>query len=439
MMKNMRYIKNFAFFLLTFVALVSAAISVSANTSDYDFNYIRVNGLTMSNTITLDLERGDRLDIEVYLDAYNDTDDVVINARIMGYEFGSITDSTGQFSLDAGKTYKKTLTLNIPEDIDASEDYTLRIEASDKIDETTEEYTIFIDESRHGLNIYDVVLNPSSTISAGNPLFVTVRLENLGELEEDDIKITASIPDLGISTINYFDELNTEYQEQNEDNFDQDNSEQLDLLLRIPSDAVTGTYELKVDVEYNRGYNFLSQSLNVNVQGTESDEEVQTVVNSDSSSKVTNAGNSVEYKVMMANLGSEPGVYSVQVDGLSTWGEVSVQPSFLTVMPDSTGEVIIVVTPFDSTEAASYTWVAKVMLGSDVLSEVVFTTKVDTVEEIVENKTDVLKTVLTVVFAILIVVLVVLALLIAFRKVKNEDDDTTSLEGQTYYQYYPKR
>jgi uncharacterized membrane protein len=357
----------------------------------------------------------------------------------MGYEYGSISDSTGQFSLDAGKTYKKTLTLDIPEDIDASEDYTLRIEASDKVDETTQEFTIHIDESRHGLNIYDVVLNPSSTIAAGNPLFVTVRLENLGELEEDDVKVTASIPDLGVSTVNYFDELNTEHQEQNEDNFDLDNSEQLDLLLRIPTDALTGTYELKVDVEYNRGYNFLSESLNVNVQGTDTDDGVQTVVNSDSSSKATNAGSSVEYKVMMANLGSEPGVYSVQVDGISTWGEVSVQPSFLTVMPDSTGEVAITVTPFDSTEEASYTWVAKVMLGSDVLSEVVFTTKVNATEEAVASGTDVLKTVLTVVFAVLIVVLVVLALVIAFRKVRSEDEDSTSLEGQTYYQYYPKR
>tara|TARA_Y100000310_G_scaffold343038_1_gene448860 strand:- start:3611 stop:4927 length:1317 start_codon:yes stop_codon:yes gene_type:complete len=438
-MKITRYIKNITFLLFALVALVGTAISVSAASGDYDFNHIQVDGLTMSNATVLDFERGDRLDIEVYLDAFNDTDDVTITAKIMGYEFGSISDSTGQFSLDAGKTYKKTLTLEIPEDIDASEEYTLRIEASDQLDEITEEFTIHIDESRHGLKIYDVVLNPSSTIAAGNPLFVSVRLENLGEMEEDDVKITASIPDLGISAINYFDELNTEYQEQNENNFEQDNSDQLDLLLRIPTDAATGTYELRIDVEYNRGYNFLSQSLNINVQGTEADEGVQTVVNSDSSSKATGAGSSVDYKVMMANLGSEPGVYSVQVDGVSAWGEVTVQPSFLTVMPDSTGEVTITVTPFDSTEDASYTWVAKVMLGSDVLSEVVFNTKVDAAEEMAAAKTDVLKTVLTIVFAILVVVLVVLALIIAFRKVRSEDEDSTSLEGQTYYQYYPKR
>ncbi len=435
-MKITRHVKNFAFFLLALVAIIGTAVSVSADSNDYSVNYVKVNGLTMDASTTLDVERGERLDIEVYLDANNSADDVTVTARIMGYEFGSISDSTSQFNLDAGKTYKKTLTLYVPEDIDASEDYTLKIEVSDQLDEVEVEYTLHIDEARHGLKIYDVLLNPGSTVASGNPLFVTVRLENLGELEENDIKVTVAIPDLGVSTINYFDELNTEAQESDTgNNYDQDNSDQMDLLIRIPEGAETGTYELKVDVEYNRGHNFLSQSLDVNVQGNDADAGVQTVVNSDSSSKAT-SGEAVEYKVMIANLGEEPGVYSVQLDGISSWGEATVQPSFLTVLPDSTGEVVVTVTPFDSTEDSTYTWVSKIMLGTDTLSEVVFTTKVEGAEN---SESDSTKTVLTVIFAVLVVVLIVLALIIAFRRVRDDDEEESSLEGQTYYQYYPKQ
>ena len=438
-MKMTRHMKNIAFFVLALVALIGTAVSVSA-TPDYQFNIIEVNDLNIAGQSTLDIERGERLDIEVWLEAGNtSTEDVQITARINGYEFGSVSDSTELFDLDEGKTYKKTLTLYVPEDIEASEDFTLRIEASDRRDEITEEFSLFIDEQRHGLAIFDVLLNPSSTIAAGNSLFTTVRLENLGSKEENDVKVTVSIPALGVSTVNYLDELNTESQEEGEDHLRNDNSKQIDLLLRIPFDAATGTYDVQVDIEYNRGHSFLSKTLSLNVEGVNQNSGAQTVINSDSSSKVVNVGESAEYKVMMANLGLEPGVYSVTVDGVSAWGEAVVQPSFLTVMPDSTGEVTITVTPYDSAEAASHTWVAKVMLGTDVLSELVFTTKVDA-EKAVERTDDTVKSILTAIFFVLLIVLVILAIVIAFRRVKSDDEDeeSTTLEGQTYYQYYPR-
>jgi uncharacterized membrane protein len=441
-MKTKRHIKNVMIFLVALVALVGAAVSVSAD--NYYFDHIEVNDLEIDDLTTLDVERGEKLDIEVYLVANATIDDVSITARINGYEYESIFDSTSQFSIESGNTYKKTLTLHIPDDIDASELYTLRIEASDKTNEIKKEINLHIDEARHDLKFFDVLLNPSSTIKAGNPVFVTVRLENLGEKEEDDIKVKVSIPDLGVSTVSYLNELNTEQQEDDTDNhFDEENSAQMDLLLKIPIDAPTGTYTLRVDVEYNRGHSFISQNLNLNVVGVEKDDGVQTILNSDSNSKATGAGETVQYKVMIANLGDEPGVYSVSVDGVSTWGEASVQPSFITVMPDSTGEVTITVTPFDGEETATHTWVARVMLGTDVLSEMVFTTKVDAAEEVIvtSGTRDSLKTALAVIFGVLVIVLVVLALVIAFRKVSGDEDEeeTSSLEGQTYYQYYPKR
>ncbi|MDP3917418.1 MAG: hypothetical protein Q8Q42_03995 [Nanoarchaeota archaeon] len=435
-MKKTRQMKNLTFFVLALVAVIGSAISVSA----VEFNVInvKIDGQDMAGISSYDVERGDRIDISVLLEALNDTDDVIITARIMGYEYGSVMDSTSQFSVEAGNTYRKTLSLIIPDDIDSSEEYTLRVDVSDKKDEVTQEVTLHIDEQRHGLQIYDVLVNPSSTIAAGNPLFATVRLINYGEKEENDIKVTVSIPALGVSTVNFMDELNTEIQERDEDHLRNDNSDQLDFLLRIPETAESGTYEMRVDVEYNRGFSFLSQSMNVNVIGAEKESGVQTVLNSDSNSKVTNAGETVNYKIMLANLGNEPGVYTVQVDGVSTWGEAGVQPSFLTIMPDSTGEVTISITPFASEEDASHTWVARIMVGTSPLSEMVFTTKVEGAEVITVDEKDTLKSVLAVIFGLLVVVLIVLALLIAFRKIKGDEEENSSVEGQTYYQYYPK-
>ncbi len=448
-MNTKRHMKGVLLFLMAFVAIMGVATSVHAQA--FSIDKVKVNDLELgSNSSTvLDVERGQVLDIEVFitglLNGTDSVDNVVVTGRIMGYEFGSVLDSEGPFSIDGSNTYKKTLTLVIPDDIDASQGYTLRIDVSDKNDEITEEVALHIDEQRHDLSIFDVLLNPSSTIAAGNPLFVTVRLENLGEKKEDDVKVKVSIPDLGVSTVSYLNKLNTEIQEKDTDNhFDQQNSGQLDMLLKIPSDAPSGTYEVRVDVEYNRGHSFLTESLDLNVVGVKEDTGVQTVLNSDSTSKATTAGETVQYKVMLANIGTEPGVYSVQIDGVSTWGEASVQPSFITVMPDSTGEVTISVTPYDAEESASHTWVARITLGSEVLNEMVFTTKVNSLEATQPEKTsdnDTLKSVLAVIFGVLVIVLVVLALVIAFRKASGDEDgeEGSSLEGQTYYQYYPKR
>ncbi len=439
-MNNTRQIHAVLFVLVALFGALSMAVPVQAAASDLEFASIEIDDLIVDDGITvLDVQRGETITIEARIVAdTTGADDVVLSARINGYEYGSIFDTTSQFDIVAGKTYKKTLSLTIPEDIDASEDYTLRIELSDKNTELTEEITLHIDEQRHGLSIFDVLLNPSSTIAAGNSLFATVRLENLGDKEENDVKVTVSIPDLGISTVNFIDELNTEVQEDAEDHIKNDNSQQIDLLLRIPSDAATGTYEVRVDVEYNRGYSFLSQSLNVNVQGTETSNAVQTIVNSDSNSKSVAPGATANYNVMLANLGEDIGVYSVQVDGVSAWGEASVQPSFLSITPDATGEVTISVTPFDGESTGTHTWVARVMVGTDVLQELTFTTRV-TGEAEEASTSEGLKTVLAVIFGILVIVLVVLALIIAFRKINSTDDEETStLEGQTYYQYYPK-
>ena len=456
-MKQFRQMKNMVlFFLLAVFAITLSVQGVNANSPNYDILSVEVNDMlayssTGANVVNiLDVERGDTINIEVMVEGDANIssgviDDVFVEAKIVGYEYGSISATEGPFSIEAGNTYHKMLTIQIPQDIDSSESYTLRVEVSDSIDEEQINFNLHIDEQRHSLNIFDVLLNPSSTISAGNPLFVSARLENLGEKKEEDIKVTVSIPALGISAVNYVDELVTQIQEAQEQfKENEESSRQIDLLLRIPGDAQSGTYEVRVDVEYDRGHSFISESLSLNVVGTEQEEQgVQTIVNSDSISKSGKTGEEVAYKIMIANLGEESALYSVQIDGVSTWGAVSVDPGFLTVVPDSTGEVNVRITPFDEEGGESHTWIARVMSGSEVVSEIAFTTKVDASEvEQTAFAGDSLKTILAVIFGILVVVLIVLALIIAFRKATPNDSDSEPhsvlSEGQTYY-YHPKK
>ena len=110
-MRKLRHAKNLTFFVLALVAMMWTAAAVSA-APDYMIDNIRVNELSMMGSgITLDVERGERLDIEVYITGDingSETDDVFVTGKIMGYEFGSVSESEGPFSIEPGKTYKKT-------------------------------------------------------------------------------------------------------------------------------------------------------------------------------------------------------------------------------------------------------------------------------------------------------------------------------------------
>ena len=120
---------NFKQGLIVFLAIVSlvlTSVSVLADSPNYNITRVEVNDVLLQGRV-LDIERTDSLSIEVELEVSADTDDVRVEAEIEGYEFGDIKDKSEIFDAEAGRTYKKTLTLEIPDDLQASKTYTLRI------------------------------------------------------------------------------------------------------------------------------------------------------------------------------------------------------------------------------------------------------------------------------------------------------------------------
>lgn len=417
--------------------LLVSAFSVNAVSPDYDIVNVEVNDIDISGT-SFDVERGEELEVEVTLRGDSAVDNVRVEARIDGYEYGRISDVSDVFSVDPGVTFKRTLHLNVPFDIDASQLYTLRIEVFDKVNNEVLDLSLNLDERRHDVNFFDVLASPS-TISAGRPLFVTAVLENLGEKKEENIKVTASIPELGVVTSVYLDELVTEGQETNE-RFDDDeeSSRNVDLLLRIPEDANSGEYTLKVDAEFNRGHDLITATKKVTVKGAEKT-ATEAVVNVDSTSKKLSPGQEVTYKVMVANLGDTRGLFSVNVDGVEAFGSATVEPSFVTVEKDSTGEVLVKVKASDNAKAGNYNFVTRVSQDGKVLRELTMSARVEGPVRAVSGWDD-LRKVLTVVFVILVVLLVVLGIVLAYKKMGEEEEASTPdvTQGQTYY-YHPKR
>jgi len=241
------------------VVLSIFSVAVSADTSsNYVVDRVYVDSMDIAD-YTVDIERGESQNLDIYITGTGETTDVNVRAWIGGYEYDSVIVASDMFKVEDGVSYKKTLTLEFPADLEADQEYTLYVEIYDDLDSVTYSGTIMVSKVRHSLEIQDVLVD--SNVDAGDYTTATVRLENLGDKKEEDIKVTVSIPELGVEESTFLDELtNNEL-----DNEDEESSGDVSLTFQIPADAESGDYEVQVSVSYNKGYDSLEEATSISV------------------------------------------------------------------------------------------------------------------------------------------------------------------------------
>ena len=192
--------------------LVSPAF---AGTSDLEWRNFEINGQDLevgSDGERIAVEEGATLEIEVGLEALDDVEDVQVTAEISGYEYADCQPlMTTSHLMDLTEDTFKTVSLNIelPVQLDKDE-YYLRIRVTDKNSDTMEEIVrLYIEPSRHGVDIADVFFSPGDEVQSGRSLLSTVVLQNFGDNDEEDVKVTVSIPELGVSATDYIEVVET--------------------------------------------------------------------------------------------------------------------------------------------------------------------------------------------------------------------------------------
>ena len=241
------------------VVLSIFSVAVSADTSsNYVVDRVYVDSMDIAD-YTVDIERGESQNLDIYITGTGETTDVNIRAWIGGYEYDNVQVASAMFDIEDGVSYQKKLALEFPTDLDANQEYTLYVEVYDDLDSVTYSGTIMVSKVRHSLEIQDVLVD--SNVDAGDYTTATVRLENLGDKKEEDIKVTVSIPELGVEESTFLDELtNNEL-----DNEDEESSGDVSLTFQIPADAESGDYEVQVSVSYNKGYDSLEEATSISV------------------------------------------------------------------------------------------------------------------------------------------------------------------------------
>ncbi|MBT4669465.1 hypothetical protein HOB65_00430 [archaeon] len=455
----MKNIKMLGLILVVLVGLLGLSAFVSADSDLYEIGMVEVDGVVVfvegyDELIPVEVSLDDSFEVEVYVygtgeDACEEDEDscevdVKVKVWVGGYEYDDIEATSNTFDVEPGVGYTKKLTIELPSDMDVDDDneYTLYIEVYDNEDEERVNGNLYLERPRHSLDVQDVLYD--STVSAGDNLDVEVRVENLGEEKEDDVKIEVSLVDADgnevASDVEYIDEL-AAFEEDNED---EESSDSVDLLLNLDDCLEDGSYELLVTVSYDRGHDELEEVYDVSVSNNDacatssndeeesSNEDGGVTVSLSSNSLDAVAGETNSFVLSFVNTGSNTETFSVTVSGEEQWASSDVDPSVVMVASGELEDVTVSVTP-DSDAEGTHDFTVNILdSNGNLVQEVSMSVDVEETSSSLSNTGSALK----VAFIVLIVLIIIVGLIIAFRRLNDDDDDDDPLEpkdGQTYY------
>ncbi|MEM4500014.1 MAG: hypothetical protein QXD62_01535 [Candidatus Woesearchaeota archaeon] len=384
-----------------------------------ELSKIEVNGYsTLDATLPLYIERSNELDIDIWFSANTDYSNVQVYAFLSGYEYGEIRDNTPVFDIKSGVMYHRTLNLRLPQILDTGR-YLLRIIFADRsgtIKDSVYEIPLYVGTARNLLEIRNVMFIPGRVVKQGDSLLVAARIENLGEKDERDVKVTVEVPRLGIYQVDYVDLiksgeiLSSDY-----------------LMLTIPNCAAPGEYDVKVSISYNR--NTVSTFVVGKISVVESGAclttqpqltEKKTTITLSSKTYQIKSGETATYAVTFKNEGSKDSLYKIEAVVPNNWGSVKISPASSFVL--KSGEVKTVFVSITPTKNVVGEQMFQLLVKVDEETrEIPLTTVVEPKEESL--------LVFQIALIVLIVVLIVLGILIGTiraskKKEKKEEEET---------------
>ncbi len=414
------------------VSMVSASVGDSLQITEIDINgqdditFYTEDEVDASNVDNLDsvaVDEGEILEISVELEASADLENIQIEAELYGYEYDDyqdLEDETHTFDMEVsgtGTTSRvKDLEIDLPNKLEKDR-YLLKISIDGQDITSLVNYVVLqIEPSRHGLDIADVVFSPGSTVKAGRSLLTTVLLQNYGDKDETDVKVTVAVPALGISATEYVDEVNTD-----SNNIDYEDVEE--MFLPIPATAEEGDYEVEVTVEYDE-YETVSKTYDLHVLANElyqtSDKLILAV---GPESQTVAAGNTATYAIALTNEGTASKAYVLEaVTG--DWATASLSDTLVVLSAGQNKIVYVDVAVAGNAVEGAHVASVAVKAEGEVLQAISLNANV------VAGSDDFnLRNGLEVALIVLVVLLVIVGLIIGFSRLRQDEED----EEQTYY------
>ncbi|MCX6749086.1 MAG: hypothetical protein NT076_05795 [Candidatus Pacearchaeota archaeon] len=378
------------------IALTAGMVSAALITS----NEVKVNGISIED-YDVAAEAGEVVPVTLQFTAEENASEVQISAWMN-------RDSKNRVEVNfkdliAGKEYVARLSLRLPSDINPEEnrDLTLRIESDNGNWENT--YTLGMQRIPYNADLIFVEMD--SQVTAGSTTSVDIVVKNDGRHDLNDLVVEASIPELGVSKRAYFGDL-VPVDECDTDNCDKQDSVQGRISLKIPSNAKTGTYEVKIKATNDDTESTVKKQISV--VGSELEASVIAPV----STKEMSKGETVNYDVVIVNSGSNIAVFEL-VPASTEDLIVSVENPVVTVQAGSSQTVKVSATAL---KEGTYSFAVDVNSDNQPVKKINFTAKVSS-KPLASNVV-----VLTIVLAIVLVVLLIVLIVLLTRKPARSEE-----------------
>lgn len=373
---------------------------------------ISVNNIEAKDIDTLQVMNGETLNFDLRFVATANVEDARILIMIDGYEHTNLLTSTDIFDATEGKTYVKSLSITLPSDMTNQRDYVVRIIGANGVSGISyKELSLFVDTDRNRVDVLDLVMTPSNGIHAGINFIANVRIKNMGQMNQESVKVTIAVPALGMSESSYVSNLNERAIMTSDD-----------MLLFVPETAAAGSYEVIVTTSYNEGYTTSSETFSLNVLAPREVVEDNLLVSFKNNVDLS-ADSTIEVVVANPNSKSMP-ISLVPVE--NAWSTIEVSPTLFMVQGGASTTFVVTVSPKSGASGEKdVTLVVKE--GSNTVNEFVingFVTESD-------SDIDWMNVGLVVLLIIAIVVLLSLVVSIAKRRNDKEDDELSS--NEEYY------
>lgn len=398
--------------LLALVAILTFVATVSAQ-SIGTINLVEVDGVDLDSSNAA-ITVGDSIRVRVEFTADVNTSEVTIEAELDGNR-KNIKAETSLFDIEDGRTYTRTLILDVPFDLkdELSDDFDLTVEVSgDDSDKASETFTLRVQRKSYSADILG--LSVPQRIKAGDLIPVDVALKNIGYNNLDDVFVTAKISALGIERTAFFGDI---VSLECDDDFDSVKNYGIDVPPRKcdedNSDTVTGRIFLEVPYGVKEGI----YTLDVMV---ENDDSVTSQTAQVSISNTFSSGNFIVSgnQLLIVNPTNEVVVYRLIPESTSAVS-VSVSESLVSVPAGLTRTVTV-----DGTSNAGGTQTYAVNVFS-VDGKLVDTVTFTTTSEGKSTTSPIV--VLTIILAIVFIVLLVVLIVLIGRKPEKEEF------GESYY------
>ncbi len=401
-MANLKY-------LVYLVAVLAITLSLSFVSADFaEITSVEVNGVEGIGAGSIAAFAGETLPVRIIFQANADANDTRLKVWISGNRDYSV--STARFDVLTGRTYSRLVSVQVPFDIDPSEDLTLMVTVESRNEGLADSVEIPIGAERESYIVEPLDVDMPSKVVAGQSLPVNVVLKNRGRQEAEDTFVRARIPALGVESRAYFGDLSAVDQSDP----DKEDAAERTLVLKVPSDAPAGVYVVEFDV-FNGDY-AATVTKRVAIVGAGEDSRVV----SSSTTKTFNVGETATYTLTLVNAGDSVRVYEIEVISSNDLKVDSDEP----VVAVPAGESKTVKLMASSTKAGKQSFTVNVVSDGNLVKSQTFTANVEGRGIGAGNATVVLTVVLAIIFVVLLVVLIVLLT----RKPEKKEE-----LGESYY------